>query len=1096
MAPDGLVTSYRARTIGLSTAATTRLGYLASEIERLPASDATLVIAPTRGAADDFVRRYCLASGRLGFHRMTLAQAAFEIATPALASEGMAPISGVALEAMTARAANICRMNGELGYFEPVSDTVGFTRALRATLSELRLECVPSEQLDDLGPSGSDMAALLRRYEEELGSARLADPAAVFKAARRSVEGGTSPIVGIPLVLIDAQVRNASEAALLRALADRSPWVAAVAMPQDRRLGALVDALRTETRDLDDHGDGATLARVRRHVFETETPRESTQDGSLVFFSATDEGREAVEIAQHIHAAVEEGGAFDDIAVLLRNPDQYQALVQDALGRAGIPAHFTGGTIRPNPSGRAFLALIACSLEGLSASRFAEYLSLGQVPTPDQNGAPPEPEPEWVPAQGELFPDVALPEVTTPDELEIEFDDEHPVVDGNLRAPFHWERLLVDAAVVGGRQRWERRLGGLEEELRRQSIEAERDDETRREHIERQIARLVHLRRFALPLIGFLAAFPKEAIWGTWLSLLEDLARRSLRSPAHILSVLGELRAMNDVGPVTLDEIGRVLADRLSFLRSDPTDRPYGKVWVATIAEASGRAFRMVFVPGLSEGIFPRKALEDPLLLDEFRGRLGAPLTRQDDRVADERLLLHLAAGAARDRLFVSYPRMAMGQGRSRVPSFYALDVLRAAEGTLPDLAELEKRARATSMSRLGWPSPEDASVAIDDAEYDLATIGGILGHPDAGRNGRGHYLLEANPHLARSLRTRARRWRNFWSGADGIVDPDEETLKILDTNRLRERSFSATSLQQFAACPYRFLLYSIHRLRPREQVTPIEQLDPLTRGSLFHSVQFRLLSRLRTEGLLPITSDNLADVTRVADDELTITAADYREDLAPAITRIWDSEIEDLRTDLRGWIRERAEQAEQDPGWVPSYFELSFGLGAMSERDPASRAEEVTVLDGIRLRGSIDMIEEHSELGVLRVTDHKTGRALAQAPLATGAGEVLQPMLYALAAESLFEKSVSASELSYCTRRGEYRRLAVAVTTEARERIVEALDYVDRSLKEGFLPAAPREGACRYCDYRIVCGPYEELRTSRKQKERLEWINRLRQTP
>ncbi len=69
-------------------------------------------------------------------------------------------------------------------------------------------------------------------------------------------------------------------------------------------------------------------------------------------------------------------------------------------------------------------------------------------------------------------------------------------------------------------------------------------------------------------------------------------------------------------------------------------------------------------------------------------------------------------------------------------------------------------------------------------------------------------------------------------------------------------------------------------------------------------------------------------------------------------------------------------------------------------------------------------------------------------------------------------------------------------MTTEARERIVEALDYVDRSLKEGFLPAAPREGACRYCDYRIVCGPYEELRTSRKQKERLEWINRLRQTP
>ena len=31
---------------------------------------------------------------------------------------------------------------------------------------------------------------------------------------------------------------------------------------------------------------------------------------------------------------------------------------------------------------------------------------------------------------------------------------------GQLRAPRRWERLLVDAAVIGGRDRWRRRIRG------------------------------------------------------------------------------------------------------------------------------------------------------------------------------------------------------------------------------------------------------------------------------------------------------------------------------------------------------------------------------------------------------------------------------------------------------------------------------------------------------------------------------------------------------------------------------------------------------------------------------------------------------------
>src|SRR6202021_2010063 len=149
--------------------------------------------------------------------------------------------------------------------------------------------------------------------------------------------------------------------------------------------------------------------------------------------------------------------------------------------------------------------------------------------------------------------------------------------------------------------------------------------------------------------------------------------------------------------PPSPDEVYDVLPERLGFLRAEPPRRRYGRVFVGSIEEARARSFDVVFLPGLAEGLFPRRALEDPLLLDEQRIQLAADLDTgldtQDDRIARERMLLRSAAAAASQNLVVSYPRMDVAQSRARVPSFYALEVVRAAEGRLPSWGELEKRA-------------------------------------------------------------------------------------------------------------------------------------------------------------------------------------------------------------------------------------------------------------------------------------------------------------------------------------------------------------------------------------------------------------------
>jgi len=151
----------------------------------------------------------------------------------------------------------------------------------------------------------------------------------------------------------------------------------------------------------------------------------------------------------------------------------------------------------------------------------------------------------------------------------------------------------------------------------------------------------------------------------------------------------------------------------------------------------------------------------------------------------------------------------------------------------------------------------------------------------------------------------------------------------------------------------------------------------------------------------------------------------------------------------------------------------------------------------GIRLRGSIDLVERHPS-GRVRVTDHKTGKANGSAGQIVGGGTSLQPVLYALAAEILFgqKPGVDRGRLYFRTSTGGFTELFVTLNQEARDVVATAADAIAQGLDRPFLPAAPAEGQCGMCEYRPVCGPYEEQRTRRKPKEALEPLLTLRGLP
>src|SRR5579885_1340644 len=734
-----------------------------------PASE-VLVVAPSRQAADDLVRDHAARRGAAaGIHRLTLNRLIGLLASSAMAERGLAPATGLAAQAIAARAVFHLKPSGALRHFAPVIDRPGFADALARTVSELRMNAVAEEALAASGIAGGELALLLARFNEELERARLADRAAMLMMATEAAAADTR-FAGLPTLFLDVPIETLRERDFAAAMARRAPsFIATVAAGDERSAAMLADALGVGIADLDEQesGDAASLSLLQRHLFSESVPPARELDETVTVMSAPGEMHECVEIARRIAREAARGAPFDRIAVLLRDPVRYVPHLQEALARAGIPAHFSREARRPRPGGRALLALLACKAEDLSARRYSEYLSLAQVPMEESSAEP----------DGILTPDELLALSLAPD-LETKEDaaagDDLEAAERPVRAPWRWEKIIVDAAVIGSADRWKRRLDGLENELRRRREALEKKEGI--EALERQLADLQDLRRVALEHIAMLAALPASASWGEWLHHLRGIVARAIRDRAAVLATLAELEPMAPVGPVGLDEVRMVLAERLSRLEDPPEPRRYGAVMVAPPHRARGLSFEVVIVPGLAERVFPQKLIEDPILPDAARPAVSAALKRTENRVSAERLALRIAAGAAERRVMFSYPRIDLDQGRPRVPSFYALEILRAAEGRLPGFDELARRSACEQAIRLVWPAPASPEDAIDEAEFDLAVLEKVVDADPETTRGAARYLLDANEYLGRALRARARRWLKRWTPADGLVDPEAPT--------------------------------------------------------------------------------------------------------------------------------------------------------------------------------------------------------------------------------------------------------------------------------------------------------------------------------
>jgi ATP-dependent helicase/nuclease subunit B len=427
-------------------------------VESFPSATEVLIVGASREAADDLARRIAATRGvSFGLHRASLTQVALRLAAGEMARRRTVPATALGAEAIAARVTFEALRAQSLTYFAPVARFPGFARALASTLSELRLAGLTPAGFGGLEAGAGDVARLLARFETALEQSSIGDRAALLTiATRAAADGALETFRRMPMVLLDVRIDSSSERGFVEALTAVSPAVfVTVPVGDDPTLRAVCAiAGQGRTRDISVAGPtptpepGSDLERTRVYLFGTSAPPSAPSRGEVVFFSAPGEGRECVEIARRALDEARAGTPFDEMAVLLRAPDVYGSLLEVALTRAGIPAFFARGNRRPDPAGRAFLALLDCALAGLSAQKFAEYLSLGQVPPLAAGGAPPADRAVWVRPENETLGPAAdaaamegsaedaegRPPRGAPDDA-----DDRPVVEGTLRAPWRWE---------------------------------------------------------------------------------------------------------------------------------------------------------------------------------------------------------------------------------------------------------------------------------------------------------------------------------------------------------------------------------------------------------------------------------------------------------------------------------------------------------------------------------------------------------------------------------------------------------------------------------------------------------------------------------
>ncbi len=369
------------------------------------------------------------------------------------------------------------------------------------------------------------------------------------------------------------------------------------------------------------------------------------------------------------------------------------------------------------------------------------------------------------------------------------------------------------------------------------------------------IVNLFHKPSFTLPVKSIVGAGVDTIEENHNLEII-DLMKSDAVALNEFLSLLNSTAIRELAGnteTIKFEEFIYVLESQVALTSYKNTDRRKEVVNVINVLDARQWEMPVVFVGGLLEKEFPKQIRENLFLKDYYRSRLNATgkivLREACEKINEERYLFYIAITRAKERLYLSYPS-ANSNGNLTLSSFFLSDIQKLFSKYV--CKEITIKRNFSNII----PGSEEIITSTDSKSfvyYHFNTLN---------VSGKEQYEKDIALWLYNN-REDGSSFREEFRALTVLIDYYSNLkLKLSDKSIIEKisetsRRFSPTKLKDYAQCPYKYFGRSTLKLRP---AIP-KNLDILVQGSIIHKVlevYFR-----ETGNITKIFDDIFSKVTR-----------------------------------------------------------------------------------------------------------------------------------------------------------------------------------------------------------------------------------------
>ncbi|MBX3009148.1 MAG: exodeoxyribonuclease V subunit gamma [Melioribacteraceae bacterium] len=652
-----------------------------------------------------------------------------------------------------------------------------------------------------------------------------------------------------------------------------------------------------------------------------------------------------------------------------------------------------------------------------------------------------------------------------------------------------WETMNIDShnllrvseqlKIVTGYQNW---VNSIQNEISSLRFSNSNEDSPEIDKLEKAIIDIEKINNVVEP-------FKKPNTYDEFYKLLEELIVKLkipialLKSPfnqeKNIRSIGKFLETISEVFSLLEIQEGEKKKHSFSFMleqlrticswaRYNVKEKSNYGVQVTSFDEIKGFEYEYLFVPGLIDGQLPTKYSPEIFKTESFKK--SAEMHQCEDRYK-----FFSAFMSFKKKIYISYPKT--WEGRETVKSSF--------------LNELDLIFEIDSVK----PTTD---ILFDEEDYQI-----FIGSNFEKRE-QFNFEISNKPEIERSILIDKMRVGEIRTSStyNGFLKQDNQELDTEVNELLRsfkEKQFSVTQLETYAKCPFKFYIERVLNIEELEE--PSEDIEAIEMGRLLHEILFRFYEKIREKEILiagctqPIFSKALKIIFSVAEEEFD------KINFKSTLSFFEKEKLMGLNGNPEDSILYKfvEKEREQDPTFVPSFFEVSFGKLKSDNSDKSLINNSAVDVNGVKLRGKIDRIDINHKLKTFNIIDYKLSGTKPKA-VELKNGISLQLPIYMLAAQQLLKEklnldyspgdmiiySLKYSEDSFkpivvsLKEKGERESVTVSQIIEISKNYIA--DYVNL-ISEGVFPLSMHENreelVCRYCNFRKICR-VDEVNTTR----------------